>query len=67
MILFLQAGNSAEHDAADARESIGVANRELAEFGFFYGRAGTGGLGPLTRIIITSVQIGLLGTPGEPQ
>ena len=41
--------------------------RELAEFAFFYGRAGTGGLEPLIRIIIGSVQIALVGTQGEPQ
>ncbi len=44
-----------------------VSERELAEFGFFYGRAGTGGLEPLIRIIIDSAQIALVGTQGEPQ
>jgi hypothetical protein len=44
-----------------------VSERELAEFGFFSGRAGTGGLGRLIRIIIGSVQIALVGTQGEPQ
>jgi hypothetical protein len=57
-----QVTGMAKHAAAAT-----VSERELAQFGFFYGRAGTGGLGPLIRTIIGSVQIAPVGTPGEPQ